>query len=51
MDPRTGVIYLKEQERGSIITIRPLGSPDKREISYGSWMTWERHRWPEETRP
>lgn len=47
IDPRTNLIYLKVDEKGSVVTIRPLGSPDERTVSYGTWITWERHNWKE----
>lgn len=42
IDPRSGLVYIKVSEAGSIVTIRPNGSRDQISVSYGTWITWER---------
>jgi hypothetical protein len=42
IEPETGIIWLLVAEKGSLVTIRPLGSMSKRRITYATWITWER---------
>jgi hypothetical protein len=44
IEPATGLIWLLVAERGSLVTIRPLGSMSKRRVSYAEWITWEPRR-------
>lgn len=45
IEPSTGIIWEKVDEKGSIVTIRPLGVSMERTISSGTWITWSRHEW------